>query len=230
MQQSCKTQLHPFRSLRVIWFLLICAIPMISFTIHGQGTVLFSNLHATGAIADSLTGEAAQAGTIFKVALYFAPDGITDASQFAQIGAPVGLLIPGYFAGGILTAPVMPPGSFGMFQVRVWESLFGSTYEEAVSNSTPQNGRLALVGESGILRVDTGDPTVPEQGASGSLISESTVAVVGAPLRDGFVLTVVPEPSPALLFVLGLPALLFLRNRRTKPRCPVSPNIAVKGS
>jgi hypothetical protein len=51
------------------------------------------------------------------------------------------------------------------------------------------------------------------------------VAVVGAPLRDGFILTVVPEPTAALLLLLGLPALLFLgcRSRRIRtPRQPIN--------
>ncbi len=179
---------------------------------QSQGTVGFSNFGAPGAITSGLTGLPAEVGTTFSLALYFAQDGITDPGQLVQVGPAIHINVsPGYFFGGSYTAPVVPPGGFGMFQVRVWETSFGSTFEQAVANSTVQSGRLALAGESGIMRVATGnplaDPPIPPS------ILWIFPAVVGAPLKDGFVLNVVPEPGSFLIFLLALPLLAF-GNRR----------------
>ena len=91
------------------------------------------------------------------------------------------------------------------------------TYEQAIANSQQQNGRLALAGKSGILRVDTGDPTFPNPGTPTVLVEgpPRVVAVVGTSLSDGFVLTVVPEPSLVFLSLLAL-SWLVLRCRRLK--------------
>src|SRR6266481_7234271 len=110
----------------------------------GQGTVIFSNYAAPGLVTNGLTAQPAEVGTTFSVGLYFAQDGVTDAALFLQIGSPIHVILPGVFNGRTYTAPTLIPGGFGMFQVRVWETSFGSTYEEALANGSPQNGRLAL--------------------------------------------------------------------------------------
>src|SRR6266446_3360799 len=100
-----------------------------------QGTVVFSNGGAPGPIMNGLTGLRAEVGTTFSVGLYFAQDGVTDAAQLVQIGSAIHInFLPGYFYGGEYTEPVVPAGGYGMFQVRVWETSFGSTYEQAVAN------------------------------------------------------------------------------------------------
>jgi hypothetical protein len=198
--------------------LLLSVFCVIGPRLYGQGTVYFSNIGAPGAIINSLTGQRAEAGTSFSVALYFAADGVTDESTFTQVGDSVNIgvdggvphsQLAGRLIGGVRTAPLVPPGAIGMFQVRAWETVFGTTYEDAVANPYYQNGRLALAGESGIMRVDTGDPTVYQLAAS--LVAPGIQTVVGAPLSDGFVLSVVPEPSSALLLLLTLPAIFLLR-------------------
>src|SRR6266852_4347248 len=106
-----------------------------------QGSVFFSNFGAPGAITNSLTGQRAEAGTTFSVALYFAPYPFPDPgnatpppqSTFAPVAATDRLLSPGVFAAGIVIAPTQPPGYFGWFQVRAWETSFGTTYEQAVA-------------------------------------------------------------------------------------------------
>jgi hypothetical protein len=180
---------------------------------RGQGTVYFTNAGAPGAVRNGLTGQGAEAGTTFSVTLYFAQDGIIDAAQLLQIGPAIHMNgSPGYFGGGIYTAPTLTPGGYGMFQVRVWETSFGSTFEQAVANTTPQNGRLALAGESGILRVWTSypfaDPPLPPAPLVG------WPAVVGSPLSDGFVLNVVPEPGSFLILLFALPLLALGHRRR----------------
>src|SRR5216684_7916685 len=176
-----------------------------------QGTVVFSNFGAPGAITNALTAQRAEVGTTFSVALYFAQDGVSDQGQLVQIGSAIHINVArGIFSGGTYTAPTLEPGGFGMFQVRVWETSFGPTFEQAVANAAPQSGRLALAGESGILRVHTGDPTgLPSPPAC----LACAPAVVGAPLSDGFLLNVVPEPGATLLLLLGLPFVLLRRGR-----------------
>src|SRR5713101_4963243 len=101
-----------------------------------------------------------------------------------------------------------------MFEVRAWETSFGSTIEEAVANPNPQGGRLALAGESGIMSVLTGDPTLAEPTPPTSLVQDDArvVPVVGPGLRDGFVLDVVPEPSPLVLSLLFCSLFLLVRH------------------
>ncbi len=198
------------RTIASILFLVVSlAVPARCLS---QGTVVFSNGCAPGAITNGLTGLRAEVGTTFSVGLYFAQDGVTDAAQLVQVGAAIHINVsPGYFDAGVYTAPTRPPGSFGMFQVRVWETSFGSTYEQAVANRIPQSGRLALAGESGIMRVHTGDPTADPP------IPPSLLwifpAVVGAPLKDGFILNVVPEPGSFLLLWFGVASLALHRRR-----------------
>lgn len=174
---------------------------------HDQGYVLLHNFGGFGVVVNGLTGRPVEAGSAFRAALYFAPDGVTDESQFFQLGNPAGFPQPGYFSGGTRSAPT-GRGGFGMFQVRAWETAYGSTYEQAVANTTPQNGRLALAGKSGIMRVDTAHFKDPPQPIM------SGEAVVGTHLRDGFTLTVVPEPAPLLLFLAGAAGVLIFRRFR----------------
>ena len=112
--------------------------------------------------------------------------------------------------GGILTAATAEYGGGGFFQVRVWESAYGSTYEEAVANPNPQDGRLALAGESGILALLTGRPDGIGP-PPGSLVGAH--AVVGKRLDDGILLTVVPEPSLLPFLLVGVEAVVLLSRR-----------------
>jgi hypothetical protein len=179
----------------------------------GQGTVAFSNYGALGRITNGLSGALVEVGTRFLVNLYFAQDGVVDEAQFVSVGEPIGIVpTPGYFNDGVRTAPTSVYGGYGIFQVRVWESAFGLAYEDAVANPVPQNGRLALAGRSGIIRVETGEPFPPWR-PPGALLGSPTI--VGRPLEDGILLTVVPEPRAVWLLSAGV-LLLGLRLRRRR--------------
>ena len=189
-------------------FLFIC--PICPQTCNGQGLVFFDNHGTSSGITNGLTWQLAEAGTKFQVALYFAQVGVLDESQFMQLDMPIGLARPGFFFGNVLTAPTAQPAGGGFFQVRVWESAYGTTFEEAVANHVPQNGRLALAGESGILDLLTGG-TDHIGRPPGTLVGAH--AIIGKPLDDGILLTVVPEPSRLPVFLACLTAVALFTRR-----------------
>jgi hypothetical protein len=129
-----------------------------SLSLSGQGWVSLANSASSG-----LTNchdyccpcQPLPLGTTFTVGLYYAPDGDTETYILLR---PTTTIYPvaGRFLGGTRTTPVStPPGGYAMFQVKVWETRFGSTYEEAYS-APPQQGRQSLLGVSNLMRVRTG--------------------------------------------------------------------------
>jgi hypothetical protein len=188
--------------------ILIAAGIFVSASALAQGTVVFSNIGAP--ITNILTGMGLPSGTLFRAALYFLPDQPTapTTGDFDAHGVVLNPLMTNFLPGGIFnagerTAPDgNPSGSFAWFQVRAWETAFGTSYEAARDNTQPQGDRLALVGTSNIVKAGPlgfeprGPPTL-----------------VGAGLK-GFVLVPVPEPSVIGLGMLGIGALLLLRRRK----------------
>jgi len=118
--------------------------------VNGQGgQIIFQNNAAT-AVTNSLTGARAAAGNVFRVDLYAAPDGTTDEAAFTLV-AYTNFVSPGIFLGGPRTIPFGQVGAYVMLQVRVWETAYGNSYEEAVA-APATNGRTALAGKSIVLR------------------------------------------------------------------------------
>jgi len=185
---------------------LVLAIAMLAtFELYGQGTVNLSNNGLNAPVYNSATCLNAVAGTTFSVALYFAPyDPLNpvppNPATMTQVGASANLVVPGIYNGGSRTASnITPPGSLGWFQVKAWETAFGTTYEQAQTNPA------ALVGTSNIILVLTGDPGPPPT-IPGILtgISGITLSAVGTP-------PCVPEASPVMLGFLGAALLSLLR-------------------
>jgi len=203
--------------------LLITVGLFASLQLHGQGTVHLSNIGIglNAPVIDSTTGTNAVAGTTFSVALYFAPypnpdpgPGTLppDPSTFTQVGYSVhlGFLLPSgqwicpgcYNEGTVLIPQVHPPGYFGWFQVKAWETAYGFTYEQAAA-AGPMNGRTALLGISNIIKVNTGDPTLTEPDTPAPLTGIS-----------GILLTVVPEPSVVALGALSACVVLVFLSKK----------------
>lgn len=191
--------------------LLIVLTALAGLSLHGQGTVNFANNSST-AVTNSLTAARVEVGTTFLAGLYYAADGVTDESQFVQIGANTGFApLPGFIAGGTRTVPVdvAPAGGHVMFQIRAWEAAYGGSYEDALA-APSQNGRQALAGKSNLIRVNTTDANAQPPGVPASLTSGTGLT--------GFFLTVAPasapEPSILLLaFTGGLATWLLRRGR-----------------
>ena len=190
----------PTRAYFLIGLLAIVA----SSSSLGQGTVIFSNSSSTFLRLPS--GERLPVGSTFQVELMFAPDGTPDA-LFDLLAVRVGAAatispIRGLFNGGPRTAPTSTLGGPGLFQVRAWETAYGSSYGEAIV-SPPLNGRYALVGSSDTLRVFTGDPT-PQNPPSepGDLVGSGF---------QGFTVMQVPEPNAAVLLMVSVFGLAIWR-------------------
>ena len=137
--------------------LLLAAVLPLAWNVYGQGSVRFENNSAT-AVTNVHTGQRVPAGSTFKAALYVAPDGITDDSQYVAVGSDAAFIVSGIFSGGSRTIYIAQPGSYVMLQVRVWETSYGSTYEAAAA-APPMNGRTALIGKSNRMRGRPGDYT-----------------------------------------------------------------------
>jgi hypothetical protein len=185
------------------------AMGLVSAQVYGQGTVTFGN-NSASAITNAFTMQRVIAGTTFRVALYYLPDGPEPSrDEMLLTGLSVGANAPiapaaGLYAAGTRTTPVTTPGAgFAWFQVRCWETAFGTSYEAAVANPVAQNGRLAIAGTSNIIRVKTGDPV--------NNIAPGALTAFGL---QTFLVTQVPEPTTIGLAAMGIGALLLLRRKK----------------
>jgi hypothetical protein len=180
------------------------AAVLLSLNGYPQGTVSFSNSTSSRVYIDSVGGAAASLPT-YAVGLYYAPDGTTDESMFIMLAPQAPTFVNGVILGGTRTFSITPAGGFGMFQVRGWTTAYGNDYESGLA-SGPQADGANKIGKSNIVRVDTGDPTLPIPDSPGSL----TVSGL-----DPFaVVALVPEPSTIAMGILGAGAFLLLRRRK----------------
>lgn len=191
--------------------LVIGAVLAAGLQSYGQGTINIINNSAT-AVTNLVTQQRVVAGTAFRVAVYYLPDSATrpttadfDLNGILVPNSSGGFQAAGIYNIGIRTAPTSPAGAVGWFQVRAWEFAFGDTYDAAKNNPVAQGGRLALIGTSNVLQIDTGDPTTTPAGTPGTLLSGGLQAFVIAP---------VPEPSVIGLGIFGIGAMLLLRRRK----------------
>jgi hypothetical protein len=127
---------------------------------HGQSDVIFAN-NVASAVTNSLTGQRPPVDPIFAIALYVAPDGTTNEAALVEIARTI-FASPGRFnAGSVYYAlGIVSPGGYGIFQVRIWETNYGNTYDAAIA-AGPQNGRTSLRGKSILMRIQTGTVTTP---------------------------------------------------------------------
>jgi hypothetical protein len=173
-----------------------------------QGVVSFSNARATdaqkvwvGATGTANGGMLAPVGTYYNVALYYDPlvdQSLTD-TPFVQIGPPASFGIlgesPGVFHGGNRTIPVGNGGVVN-FQVRIWQTAFGTSYEQVLVNG-------GFAAKSWVFRMDTAIGQEPVMNVLGT--GTFTTGWTG--------FAIVPEPSVMLLGLLGVGSLLLLRRK-----------------
>ena len=204
--------LHALVSLHRLKKLLLVAVGILAgLQVQGQGTVNFSNRGLNApvySLSCSNTAVLAAAGTMWSVALYWAPYNPAnpnvqpDPATLIQVGAPANLAAPGIYDDGSRAAPITPPGGLGWFQVKGWEAAYGSTYEQASASG------LAQTGVSNTILIPTGNPTAipPENPHQLTGISPIVIRPLGVP-------PCVPEPSAPVLAFCGAAILLFSASR-----------------
>jgi hypothetical protein len=193
-------------------------VALTGLSAYSQGVVAFINNTATrlsfstnpGAIPQGDTaGAFLPTGTRFLIALYYAPDGPDpgEAGMLNVMGASVNPSpLAGRISGGNRTTPTTTaPGANAWFQVRTWESAFGSDYETAVlAAPRDMNGqvRRSVAGKSNRFNIQVGSSAIPG-------------VITGANGLQPFASQIVPEPSTIALAVLGgLGTLVLLRRRK----------------
>ena len=136
-----------------VWAVFFISVTLGCSNLFGQGMVHFGSDRST-LVINGITGQPVPAADGIKAAVYWSP---LNSSNFVQLGlaVQVGLPVPGFYVGGTrATGLETPAGVRARFQVRVWESTYGISYEEAL-NAPARSGRKALVGQSAIIEAPT---------------------------------------------------------------------------
>ena len=155
------------------------------------------------------------AGSQFMVNLYYhvTQPTVPLSGTFVPLGPPVILFLPGRFNGGNRTTPLdTAPGERAWFDVRVWESAFGSSWEGAVSAPAMNIGgttRRAITSYPCPFNIMTGIPAgpLPITQAGGFAGLELAVPLSQPP-------PCIPEPGTVALIGVGLLALGLGRPRK----------------
>ena len=191
----------------ILWM----AIALSGITAHCQvPRVNFSNT-STSKVTFASSGLPVASSNGIVVALYGAPDGVTNEELFVW-ATPTNAVfgpIAGRFSGGNpAPVPAFNCSDWGMFQYRAFEVAYGSNYEQALY-APPINGRLAYVGKSRIGRLQvTCSPTAPQSLSAivGGFTVDLVTTVASITVADIVVAEVSAGPATATftLQLIGL--------------------------
>ena len=162
---------------------------------HAQGTVNFANAGAgfnAPVYVDFVGGTPASTDWMAQLLL-------DEGGSLTAVGNPANFVAPGYFNGGVVTVTQVPPGGDGTFRVFAWDGGSGQTFYAAALAAW--NGGAIMAGYSNPVTILTGGAGTP---------AAPPGALVGL---QSWGAAVVPEPSTALLGLLGAGALLLWRRR-----------------
>jgi hypothetical protein len=186
-----------------VGFIVATLVLHLARSIQADGVVLFYNGANFSVPADRLVHSADGAplvGTNYFAQLYYGaldsePSSLTPVMFPPARFRPPGHSLPGTWAGGTRTLTGFFPGQAVTLQVRVWDGNVAGTYEEAAAvNFAGTQYGVSLPFSYGIPPLG-GDPD--------SYIENFR----------GF--TLVPEPSIALLGIVGIVGLCFWRRGRS---------------
>lgn len=164
------------------------------------GTISFNN-NSASRVYDVDASTPLPVGAQFLVQLF----GGSSPGALAPVGGAIRFgPLPGMFVGGTRYIPSVAPGQSAHLQVKVWESAFGTTFEEALAGG----GRT---GSSDIFELVTGGGITPSlplyQGFHGLVLNPGT----GAPVP-----VIVSEPQDQTL-LLGQTTQLTVEATGTPP-------------
>jgi hypothetical protein len=169
-----------------------------------QGTVDFNNNVSFATSADRLVRDVSGmplVGTNYLTQLYYGTPGSAEGSLVPVMSPPARFRsattsFPGTWSGGTRTLQGFLAGNEVSLQVRVWDSAASATWEQAAAIGFDGTE----YGVSGVFSY-----VVPPGGPQGLFYIENF---------RGF--TLVPEPSIALLGIVGIVGLYFWRRGRTQ--------------
>ncbi len=150
----------------------------------GAGTILFKNDPYNRVLDVDGTNSVPKDGTLV-VGLFAGP--APDSLQF--MAPAIGFIVPGRFVGGMRTISNTEPNQLVWIQVKVWDSAFGDSYEEA----TAAGGKH---GESELFQVRLGGSITPP----GTLVDMPGFAL--SQPRDRALRGAAASASPATLLML----------------------------
>ncbi len=192
--QTLPSSLAGIRS-RLASVVAACLLPF--GTVSGLAQCIqFSNAFLPGrAVIDRETGSTVD-DVQFVAQSYWGPAGTRNPSSLAPLGAFTHLIGQGIFVGGPRCVPVeVTQGSMPVFafQVRVWDSNFGATYEDSLAHPAVKRGSSNIFD----ARTYTLGDDVP----------------TGLDGLGRIAIGTVPEPTPSVLLGIGV-ALLITRRPR----------------
>lgn len=172
------------------------AIVALSSSAYAQGLIGFANNPVTAGIKDA-SGVNAAAGSAM-VGLYWSAETSADLDSLT-LGGTAPLALAGTFNnGGAPLALGASAGTMVLVEIRAWDNLAASSYEEALALGVGNAGR------SGALNIMT---------LSAPPSSPANLVIQGG--FRGFQMSQVPEPSTIALGILGgLGAMVLLRRRK----------------
>jgi hypothetical protein len=172
---------------------ILMAFMLTAISAHPQGAIWFGNFFQFPPIQAPVLGPdgitPARAGSV-----YVQLQAGRDPNSLAPVGTPV-LLGPkdGYYRGGVVTVPMLPPGVPGWFQVLAWD-VRAEGFDDA-------KARGFLYGETEVFPGSTSGPP-PE---------------LSLPLFALPPMILVPEPPSGALLALGGGLWLLAARRRPAP-------------
>jgi hypothetical protein len=178
--------------------LLVLALS-VSTSAFAQGTFNFLTFNSTNAALGKVTqaGGVANADTTFRVQVYGAA--VNDVSQFVPIGTPATINgTSGYVNAGGVTVPTVDGKNTFFYQLRAWNVVGGSSYENALT----VNG--AQAGTSAVAQIVLGGGAFPPATPQNVNLTPNFSTVI---------VSTIPEPSTIAFAVIGIGALALRRRK-----------------